>query len=500
MSLLTMHAIDKSFFGKPANEKVSLEIGYGEIHALLGENGAGKTTLMNILYGMYQRDGGTIELEGELVSFDSPKAAIEHRIGMVHQHFALVPTLTVSQNITLGLKSPGYPFLKRAALDEKIRALSVKYGLEVDPTRFVKDLSIGQQQRVEIIKLLYRDAKLLILDEPTAVLTPQEIQSLFAVLNRLREEDHSVIIITHHIPEVLSITDKITVLQNGRMVGTVNTKETNEEELSRLMIGRKLQGAKREPLYNGSKKDGLVLSSVELAKDRLGPLSLKVFPGSVLGIAGVDGNGQKELAEIILGIRMNPKGSVFLDGVCLDALSVLERKQLGIGYISDDRQNDGLILDMDLNENMMLGVQGEGGLRSSGFLNRPLIQKKTEKAVFDHRIKTSSLDCHLRYLSGGNQQKLILAREMEGNPKLVVACQPTRGLDIGSSETVHNALLCLRQEGCAILLISSDLEELLLLSDDLAVMYGGKIMDCFPNDNIDLTEVGLLMAGKEIIE
>ncbi|AEV27883.1 ATPase component of uncharacterized ABC-type transporter [Sphaerochaeta pleomorpha str. Grapes] len=496
MALLSMRDIDKSFFGKMANEHVNLEVGYNEIHALLGENGAGKTTLMNILYGIYTRDSGTIEMEGKPITFSSPKDAIKSHIGMVHQHFTLVPTLTVSENITLGLKSPGHPFPNRKVLDEQIASLSCRYGLDVDPKAIVGQLSVGEQQRVEIIKLLYRDAKLLILDEPTAVLTPQETESFFTVLRRLREDGHSVIIITHHIPEVLSITDSITVLQNGRNAGTVQTKETNAEELSRLMIGRKLQGSKREMISKQNRGNGLVLSGVFLSKAKLGPLSLQVPPGSILGIAGVDGNGQKELAEIIVGIRMHQGGTVSLCGECLDHLSVEQRKRKGIGYISDDRHKDGLILDMDLQDNMLLKLFGEEGIVTHGFVNRLLLRKRTEQAVAEHAIKTSSLECPLRYLSGGNQQKLILAREMAGNPSLVVACQPTRGLDIGSSETVHNMLLRLRKEGCSILLVSSDLDEIVLLSDEIAVMHGGKIMDCLPNDRIDLTKIGLLMAGK----
>jgi simple sugar transport system ATP-binding protein len=439
-------------------------------------------------------------MEGKEISFSSPKEAIKSHIGMVHQHFTLVPTMTVCENITLGLKCNGYPFPNRKALDTQILEVSARYGLEVDPKAMVGTLSVGEQQRVEIIKLLYRDAKLLILDEPTAVLTPLETEKFFTVLRRLRQEGHSVIIITHHILEVLSITDRITVLQNGRNAGTVVTSETNAEQLSQLMIGRKLQGEKRKAVVKTTERQGLVLNEVSIQKKNLGPLSLSVPPCTIVGIAGVDGNGQKELAETILGIMKNSGGTISLDGEKLDLLSVSQRKQKGIGYISDDRHKDGLILDMDLCDNMLLKLYAEEGIVSNGFLNRFLIEKRTKEAVEEHSIKTSSLKCPLRYLSGGNQQKLILAREMAGNPLLVVACQPTRGLDIGSSETVHNTLLSLRQEGCSILLISSDLDEILLLSDEIAVMHGGKIMDCMPNDALDLTKVGLLMAGKGIDE
>ncbi len=495
MPSLEMRDITKTFFGKSANHTVNLTVGPSEIHALLGENGAGKTTLMNILYGIYQPDGGEIFLDNEAVLISSPKVAISHHIGMVHQHFTLVPTLTVSENITLGLKSPGYPFVHRRSLDEKIRTLSLRYGLEVDPTALVSSLSVGQQQRVEIIKLLYREAKLLILDEPTAVLTPQEVQSFFAILKRLRSEGHSVIIITHHIEEVLAITDRVTILRNGCNAGEVLTSKTSKEELSMLMIGRKLQREHRQPVVCSQDRSGLVVTDVALKDGRLGPVSFSLAPGKIFGIAGVDGNGQKELAECILGIRKSHGGSVTLDDIPLDQLGIQKRKDLGIGYISDDRLSDSLVLDMDLKENMLLKLQGKNRLKRYGLLDRKALQACTEQAVQEYQIKTSSLSCPVRLLSGGNQQKLILAREMEGSPTLVVACQPTRGLDIGASESVHKVLLALRSEGCSVLLISADLEEIFDLSDDIAVMHGGSIMDVIPNRDVDLTYVGLLMAG-----
>lgn len=497
MPLLEMRNITKAFFGKCANQGVNLSIAHSEIHALLGENGAGKTTLMNILYGIYQADGGEILLDREPVHITSPKVAIEHRIGMVHQHFTLVPTLTVSENITLGLKSPGYPFVNRRSLDEKIRTLSHRYGLDVDPTALVSTLSVGQQQRVEIIKLLYREAELLILDEPTAVLTPQEVESFFTVLRRLRSEGHSVIIITHHIEEVLAITDCVTVLRNGCNAGDVETSKTSKEELSMLMIGRKLQREQRQTVALFQDRAGLVITDVALKDGRLAPVSLSIAPGKIFGIAGVDGNGQKELAELILGIRKSQGGSITLDGVSLDQVGIHQRKDLGIGYISDDRLSDSLVIDMDLMENMLLKLHGKKSVKRYGLLDRKALQVHTERAVGEYQIKTSSLSCPVRLLSGGNQQKLILAREMEGNPRLVVACQPTRGLDIGASETVHKILLALRSNGCSVLLISADLEEILELSDDIAVMHGGSIMDVIPNRDVDLTYVGLLMAGTK---
>ncbi len=492
-----MTDIDKQFFGKPANSKVNLSVEQGEIHALLGENGAGKTTLMNILYGLYQSDSGSIELSGREVSIRNPKDAIDNRIGMVHQHFHLVPTLSVSENITLGLRNPGHPFVRRRQLNREIRSLSERYHLEVDPCALVKDLSVGQQQRVEIIKVLYRRANLLILDEPTAVLTPGEVESLFEVLRTLRSEGHSVIIITHHISEVLSLTDRITVLRNGCNAGEVETSRTSEEELSSLMIGRPLR---HDMPWRASLTDtgrALVLDGITGENGRLGPLSLTVPSGSIIAVAGVDGNGQKELAEMILGMTRPSAGTITLDGKVLNRLSVRQRKDLGVGYISDDRLRDSLVLDMDLKENLLLNLYRNRNYRHHHLLDRKALEAEAQKAVREYGIKTASLDTAVRYLSGGNQQKLILARELEGNPRLVIASQSTRGLDIGSSEEVHTVLKNLRDQGCSVLLISSDLEEILKLGDRIAVMYNGTIVDILDNKDVDLTYMGLLMAGSD---
>lgn len=501
MPLLSMRNIDKFFFGKPANQDVSLEVEKGEIHALLGENGAGKTTLMNILYGIYSRDAGEIDWKGKSVSFSSPKDAINCHIGMVHQHFMLVPTLTVSQNITLGLKQNGYPFPDRKEINASILAVSEKYGLSINPDALISTLSVGEQQRVEIVKLLYRDAELLILDEPTAVLTPQETESFFDVLRRLRDDGCSVIIITHRIPEVMSITDRISVLRDGRMAGTVNTKDVNEKELSELMIGRELKHIDRSHLIKPSGDGGLVLKNVSLIENnlqKLNDISMQIKPGEILGVAGVDGNGQKELAEVILGIRKCSGGSISLENNLLDDLDVYERKKLGIGYISDDRHHDGLVMDMDLMGNMLIKTHKEPQFIKNGLIQQNLVRKDTQKAVDDYAIKTPSLEVPIRYLSGGNQQKLILAREIAGHPHALVAFQPTRGLDIGASEFIQEQLLKCREEKCSILLISADLEEIRALSDRIAVIYKGKMMDVFENTKeIDLLEIGLLMAGRE---
>jgi simple sugar transport system ATP-binding protein len=500
MALLEMRNIDKYFFGKPANDHVCLEVSKGEIHALLGENGAGKTTLMNILYGLYARDGGEIIYEGREVNFHSPREAIKHHIGMVHQHFTLVPTLTVSQNITLGLKSSGHPFPDRKKINETISALSARYGLDVEPNACVKDLSVGMQQRVEIIKLLYRDAKLLILDEPTAVLTPHETEGLFAVLRKLRQEGQGVIIITHRIAEVMGYSDKVSILRNGKNAASFTTSSTSAGELSRYMIGREISEIECPRLSSdsGAVTDGLRLKGLGVFnRDRriLGPLDLWVPPGTILGIAGVDGNGQKELAETIMGIRACQEGSITLDGEDLGALSTAERRKRGMGYISDDRHRDSLILDMDLMDNLLLKMYNEEGTVQHGLINRERIRTGADTIVKTHQIKISSLENSVRYLSGGNQQKLILAREMAGCPRLIIASQPARGLDIGASEFVRRQLVEHRDSGCSVLLVSSDLDEILMLSDTIAVMHHGVIMGLLKRGEVDMTALGLLMAG-----
>lgn len=500
MALLSMKNISKSFFGKMAANQVCFELEPGEIHALLGENGAGKTTLMNILYGIYSRDSGDVLWKGQEVSFTSPRDAIACHIGMVHQHFMLVPTLTVSQNITLGLREKGYPFPNRKALNATITEVSKRYGLEIDVSAYVSALSVGEQQRVEIIKLLYRDAELLILDEPTAVLTPQETEYFFEVLRKLRADGRSVIIITHRIPEVMSITDRVTVLRDGCNVVTAKTSEITEQELSQYMIGRQLHSIRREPILSDAGREGLELEDVSLKEngsESLDSLSLRIPPGEIVGVAGVDGNGQKELVEVILGIRKQSSGKIKLDGIDMSSMSVLEHKKLGIGYISDDRQQDGLVMDMNLTDNMLLKTHTDHRFIKHGLINAGSVREDTQKAVKDYAIKTPGLNTPLRYLSGGNQQKLILAREMAGDPKAIVAHQPTRGLDIGATQFVQQQLLQRRAKGCSILLISADLEEVLLLSDRIAVIYQGRLMGIFSNTKeLNLAQMGLLMAGR----
>jgi ABC-type uncharacterized transport system ATPase subunit len=503
LSFLSMQKICKSFGAVHANRDVDLEVGRGEIHALLGENGAGKTTLMNILYGLYRADSGTVSIHGRPVGIASPREAIALSIGMVHQHFMLVPTLSVSENITLGIREKGYPFTDRKEINRKIEKLSDEYGLDVDPRAMVEQLSVGVLQRVEIIKLLYHQAELLILDEPTAVLTPQETKNLFAVLERLKKDGKSMVIITHRIAEARSIADRVTVMRDGVRVGCAGIRDVDDAGLSELMIGRQLDAVSRGdrlPLKPHRRQQPLVsLEAVTLhgeSRDILSDISFEIQRGEILGLAGVDGNGQKELAEVIAGIRSPDRGNIFFKGRDVTASGVRKRKKDGIAYIPDDRHHDGLILDMDLTGNLALNSHDSSPFSRFHFLRDKVMRRHAEEAIAAYRIKTPGAGTLVRQLSGGNQQKIILARELEGVPDLIVASQPTRGLDIGAEEFINKLLLEQRERGAAVLLISASLEQLLALSDRVAVIFDGRIICSLQNDdNIDLAEIGLHMAG-----
>jgi simple sugar transport system ATP-binding protein len=497
-----MRNITKSFGELYANKDVDLTVEKGEIHALLGENGAGKTTLMNILYGLYPADSGSIAIKDVPVVINSPKEAIALKIGMVHQHFMLVPTLTVSQNITLGLKEKGYPFTDRKRVDRKIVELSNEYGLAVRPSDIIADISVGARQRVEIVKLLYHSAALLILDEPTAVLTPHEASNLFRVLRRLKKNGHAVVIITHRISEVLTIADAVTVLRNGVNVDSLDIKETNGRHLSELMIGRRLEKTSRQTNDSDSPADSpLCLSAKSLSihgetKTILNNVSLDIRSGEILGLAGVDGNGQKELAEVLAGIRKQDSGQIILDGHDISRLGVKKRKGLGIAYVPDDRHLDGLILDMDVVANMMLSLYDRDPFARRNLINNRVCRDYAVKKIRQYLVKIPGVKSPVRNLSGGNQQKLILARELRGLPKLIIACQPTRGLDIGAEDFVHKILLQQRRNGVGILLISVDLDQIMALSDRIAVIFEGRITGMFNNDGkTDPSQIGLRMAG-----
>lgn len=498
-----MRGIVKAFPGVIANNHANLSVKAGEIHALLGENGAGKTTLMNILYGLYQADSGSVYWKGERVHFRSPLDAIAAGIGMVHQHFTLIPTMTVLQNIILGIKEKGYPFIRTAEITAGIQSLAKRYGLEVDVKKRVCELSIGEQQRVEILKALYRGAELLVLDEPTAVLTPGETHEFFAVLRRLKLEGHAVILITHRMAEIMAVSDRVTILRDGSDTAMMNTQDTDPTCLARLMIGNELP---QRPVIEPNKGDAapfLELKDIVVKKEKISRLaiSLQVYPGEIVGIAGVDGNGQKELAEVICGILPASQGTIQYDGQDITKATVYRRFRQGIAYISDDRHHDGLVLDMNLCQNLMLRKYKLSPYTKHRCLNKDEMDRFSADCISQYQIKPPSSGIKMRLLSGGNQQKAILAREISEEAKLIVACQPTRGLDIGATMQVRSILAAQRNRGAGILLISADLDEILSLSDRIAVLFRGQLMGVLDNGaDIKAETIGRMMGGHPLGE
>ncbi len=496
---IALRNITKQFPGVLANDGVNFDVRAGEIHALLGENGAGKTTLMKVLYGLYQPDGGEILINDAPVKIKSPNAALRQGIGMIHQHFQLVPAFTVAQNVALGLRSTREPLLDLDGVSARLRDLSERYGLSVDPHALVWQLAVGQQQRVEILKALYRDAALLILDEPTAVLTPQEVDELFETLRRLKEVGHALIFISHKLHEVMEISDRVTVLRDGRVVGSVPTPQTNTKELARMMVGRDVVTRWDKP---PRKWDDVVLHIEKLAalndKDlpALKQISLDVRAGEVVGIAGVSGNGQRELAETIVGLRRATGGAIHIAGNETTNHAPAEIIAAGVAFIPEERISMGVIRDFTVQENVILETHVNAPLSRHTFFDFAKIQSHCAQLVREYDVKTPTLDTPVKSLSGGNIQKLILARELSRHPKLLVASQPTRGVDIGATEYIHRRLIERRNAGMAILLISEDLDEVLALADRIAVMYEGEIVGIVP-PSTPVTDLGLMMAGAQ---
>ncbi len=495
---LELRGIVKRFPGVLANDHVSLSVSAGEIHALLGENGAGKTTLMRILYGLYQPEEGQILLDGQPVHIHSPADSIHLGIGMIHQHFMLVPTLTVAENVALGLASSRGFLLDTDRVAKRIRELSASYGMQVDPSALVWQLSVGEQQRVEILKALYRGAQALILDEPTAVLTPREVDDLFATLRRMAAEGHLLIFISHKLHEVLAISHRVTVLRAGRVVQTLPTAETNRAELARLMVGREvLLRVDRPPVDTGSVQ--LRLEDVWADGDRGLPavrgVSLEVREGEVLGLAGVSGNGQRELAEAIAGLRKVGRGRIWLGQSEVTGWDPERRLAHGLAYIPEERMRDGVIRELSVEENLIIEDHARPPFARGIFLNFSRIGQHVDQLIRDFEIKTPSRATPLRNLSGGNIQKLILARALARRPVVLIAAQPTRGVDIGSTEYIHRRLVEARGVGTATLLISEDLDEVRNLSDRVAVMYEGRIMGVLDRAEASVERLGLLMAG-----
>lgn len=496
--VLEMRNITKKFPGVVANNDVTFKLNRGEVHALLGENGAGKTTLMNILYGLYQQDSGKIILNGKEVEISSPKIAISNGIGMVHQHFMLVPTLTVVENVILGMESSPFKLEINNARN-KILELCRKYNFQVDVDRKVSELSVGAQQRVELIKALYRGADILIMDEPTAVLTPLEVEELFITLRQLVATGKSVVFISHKLWEVMKISDRVTILKGGEYVSTCNTCDTTKEELASKMVGREIV---TEYIKEPVKKIG---SSIKLenvcVKGDSGASSLKNISfdlnrGEILGIAGVDGNGQKELAETIMGLRTVESGTICFDGgKDITSWGTKERINAGIAHVPEDRLKQGLVLDFTVSENLILNTFDRPPFTLKGIFRPATVEKNGENLVDEFDVRPQQSRAKARNFSGGNQQKIVLARELSRNPKFILAVQPTRGLDVGASEFVYQRLLQEKNKGGSVLLISADLDEILLVSDRVLVMYEGKIMGEFIPGEVSYIDIGLMMGG-----
>lgn len=496
--MMEMRGIVKRFPGVVANDNVSFDVKAGEVHTLLGENGAGKSTLMKILYGIHQPDEGQVLLNGKPVSLSSPADAIANRIGMIHQHFMLVSSLTVAENVALGLKSTRGPLTNLSVVSKRIKELSERYGLQVDPDAYIWQLAVGERQRVEIIKALYRDVQLLVLDEPTAVLTPQEVDDFFVILREMTSDGRGLIFISHKLHEVMELSNRITILRNGRVEGTTTPESTSREALAQMMVGREISTARAER-PPASPEVALKISSLTTKGDRgvdaLVDVDLELYAGEILGVAGVSGNGQRELAECISGLRASTKGSITVDGTELTGMNPQEVRDVGVAFVPEERMRDGAIGDFSVSDNLVLLNHTDARFSSKGFLRFKAIREHCSKLVKDYQVKTPDIDTPTKNLSGGNIQKVIIARELESNPRVLVAAQPTRGVDIGAAEYIHGRLIAQRNSGTAILVISEDLDEVMQLSDRIAVICEGKIMGVVDRDTASREQIGLLMAG-----
>ncbi|ADC50030.1 sugar ABC transporter ATP-binding protein [Alkalihalophilus pseudofirmus OF4] len=496
--VIEMNNIRKEFPGIVANDNITLQLKKGEIHALLGENGAGKSTLMNVLFGLYQPERGEIRVHGEKVEITDPNIANRLGIGMVHQHFMLVDKFTVTENIVMGNEPTkfGVVNIKKAA--KEVKAISERYGLSVDPHAKIEDISVGMQQRVEILKTLYRGADILIFDEPTAVLTPQEIQELIGIMKTLVAEGKSIILITHKLKEIMAVCDRCTVIRRGKGIGTVEVSETDQDKLAAMMVGREVN-FKVDKTPAAPKET--VLSVTDLTvKDSRGvdavkSLNLEIKAGEIVGLAGVDGNGQSEFIEAIAGLRKADKGSIKLNNKELVGLKPRKVTESGIGHIPEDRHKHGLVLDFAIGENIVLQTYYQKPYSKNTVLNYPEIYKKAKELIEDFDVRTPSEYTPARALSGGNQQKAIIAREVDRSPDFLIAAQPTRGLDVGAIESIHKRLISERDKGRGVLLMSLELDEVLNVSDRIAVMYEGQIVAIVDADKTNEKELGLLMAG-----
>ncbi|MFN2173478.1 MAG: ABC transporter ATP-binding protein [Candidatus Promineifilaceae bacterium] len=500
--VLEAQGLTKRFPGVLANDNINLVLHKGEILALLGENGAGKSTLMNMLYGLYHPTEGEIWIKGEHVILEDPSDAIARGVGMVHQHFQLVPVMTVAENVILGdeiTRGGGVLNLKEAA--NKVRELSHQYGLDVDPTAMVEDLPVGTQQRVEIIKALYRDADILILDEPTAVLTPQEAEDLFRIMKDFTARGSSIIFITHKLKEVLAIADTIGVLHRGRMVGTVTPEESTQASLAEMMVGREvILTVEKDPPHP---KDVVLRIENLQVKDDRGHLAVKgvdlqVRAGEIVGVAGVQGNGQRELVEALTGLRPVESGSFSISGQDSTHLKPRKITEMGVAHIPEDREKHGLVMAYSVADNMVLNNYYVEPFATRIIMHEDKIDEQAERLVEEFDVRTPSVHTPARNLSGGNKQKVIVAREFSRPITLLIAAQPTRGIDVGSIEFIHNQIVEQRDAGAAVLVVSAELDEIMSLSDYVAVMFDGRVVDVLPRKDATREKLGLLMAGSEI--
>ena len=501
--VIEMNHIRKEFPGIVANDDITLQLRKGEIHALLGENGAGKSTLMSVLFGLYQPEAGTIKKDGVEVKINNPNDATALGIGMVHQHFKLIEVFTVLDNIILGAETTSkLGFLKKKEARKKVQALSEKYGLKVNLDAKVEDITVGMQQRVEILKMLYRDNDILIFDEPTAVLTPQEIDELMEIMRGFAKEGKSILFITHKLNEIMAVSDRVTVLRKGKYIGTVDTKDTNKQELSNMMVGRPVQlEIKKEESHPTDvvlKVEGLTVPSKVHKNDAVKDVSLEVRKGEIVCLAGIDGNGQTEFIYGLTGLEKATSGRITLCGRDISNASIRKRSQAGMSHIPEDRHKHGLVLGYTLEQNLVLQKYLEPRFQNHGFIKFDEVRKYAEKLIEDYEFRSGQGPITIaRSMSGGNQQKAIIARELDRDEPLIVAVQPTRGLDVGAIEHIHKQLIAERDKGKAVLLVSLELDEVLGLSDRILVLYEGEIVGELDPKKTDAQELGLYMSGAK---
>ncbi len=500
--VIEMLNITKEFPGIIANDNITLQLRHGEVHALLGENGAGKSTLMSVLFGLFQPEKGVIKKNGEVVRIHNPNDATALHIGMVHQHFKLVEIFTVLDNIILGVEPNKLGFLQKAEARKKVLELSEKYGLKVDPDARIEDISVGMQQRVEILKMLYRDNEILIFDEPTAVLTPQEIDELMEIMRSFTREGKSILFITHKLNEIMAVADRCTVLRKGQCMGTVNIRDTSKEELSRMMVGRDVEFE----VHKGEEHLGDVVLDVrgvsvasKLKKgDAVKDVSFQVRAGEIVCLAGIEGNGQTQFVHALTGLEKMSRGGVTLCGHDITRASIRKRSKDGMSHIPEDRHKHGLVLDFSLEDNLVLQRYWEPAFQMSGFIRKSEVRKYAQKLIEQYDIRSGQGPVTTaRSMSGGNQQKAIVAREIDKVPELLVAVQPTRGLDVGAIEYIHKQLIAQRDAGRAVLLVSLELDEVMGVSDRILVMYEGEIVGELDPKSTTVQELGLYMAGAK---